>query len=115
MESEKMNGNGSTSKRFSTEFEADALLLLLASGKSQPQLRRQQGISGASFGALKRGKIRNGRHPNCIYEGTHSEFSVLQQENLRLKQENKILRQQSEMLRKSISTFLTDPLQRRVS
>jgi transposase-like protein len=110
-----MKSDGRTSKRFSTEFNADALVLLLTSGKSLPQLRRQQGISGASFGALKRGKIRNGDHPNCIYEGTHSEFRVLQKENLRLRQENKILRQQSEMLRKSISTFSTDPLQRRVS
>jgi transposase-like protein len=110
-----MKSHGSTSKRYSTQFETDALLLMLTSRKPQAQLRRQQGISGAAFGALKRGQIRNGRHPNCIYEGTHSEFSVLQKENLRLKQENKILRQQSEILRKSISTFSSDPLQRRVS
>jgi hypothetical protein len=80
-----MKSDGSTSERVSTEFNADAPLLLQTSGKSQPELRRQQGISGASFGALKRGKIRNGCHPNCTYEGTHSEFSVLQKENLRLK------------------------------
>jgi transposase-like protein len=110
-----MKGNGSTSKRYSTQFETDALLLMLTSRKPQAQLNRQHNISGALFGKLRRGKIRNGRHPNCIYEGTHSEFSVLQKENLRLKQENKILRQQSEILRKSISTFSSDPLQRRVS
>jgi MOSC domain-containing protein YiiM len=110
-----MKRDASTSERFSTQFNADSLLPLLTSGKSQPQTRRQQGISGVSFGTLKRGKIRNGDYPNCIYEDTNSEFSVLQKENLRLKQENKILRQQSEILRKSISTFSSDPLQRRVS
>jgi hypothetical protein len=102
-----MKGNGGKSRRSSAEIEAEGLRLLLINGTSTAQLRKKHGTSGTSFGKLKRGTIHNGNHRNLIHTGGNNEFSVLQEENLRLKQENRILRQQTGMLRKSIGTFST--------
>jgi transposase len=110
-----MKSNGSKRKRLSAKVNAGALRLLLTSGKSQTELCKQHGISSASFCKLKRETIRNKNHLNFIYKGASIEFSVLQEENLRLKRENEILRQQREMLSKSFLTFSINPLQRGVS
>jgi len=106
-----MKDNGCKSKRFPTKIEAGGLRLLLVKGTSMAQLRKQHGASDTSLGKLTGATIHNGNHRNFIHEATKNEFSVLQEENLRLKQENRILRQQNGMLRKSIGTFST----RRVS
>jgi transposase-like protein len=102
-----MKDNGCKSKRFPTKIEAGGLRLLLVKGTSMAQLRKQHGASDSSPGKLRRGTIHNENHRNSIHRGTNNEFSVLQEENLRLKQENRILRQQNVMLRKSIGTFST--------
>lgn len=104
--------SSSKSKRYPTAFKAEAVRLLLTSGKSQEQLGKELGVSAVSLGKWKRQAIRNGDHPDPNYKGPKIAYSVLQEENLRLKQENEILRQQREILKKSLGILSTDPLQK---
>ena len=107
-----MTSAASKSKRYPVEFKAEAVRLLLTSGKSQVQLGKELGVSGVSLGKWKRGAIRNGDHPDPSYKGPKIDYHVLQEENLRLKQENEVLRQQREILKKSLGILSVDPLQK---
>ena len=99
-------------KRYPTAFKAEAVRLLLTSGKSQEQLGKELGVSAVSLGKWKRQAIRNGDQPDPNYKGPKIAYRVLQEQNLRLKQENEILRQQREILKKSLGILSTDPLQK---
>jgi transposase len=107
-----MTSSNNKGKRFPVEFKAEAIRLLLTSGKSQEQLGKELGVSGVSLGKWKRAAIDQGDHPDPNYKGPKIDCRALQEENLRLKQENEILRQQREILKKSLGILSTDPLQR---
>ncbi len=100
------------SKRYPVEFKAEAVRLLLTSGKSQAQLGKELGVPGPRLGKWKAQAIENGDHPDPNYKGPKVAYSVLQEENRRLKQENETLRQQREILKKSLGILSADPLQR---
>jgi transposase-like protein len=44
--------NNSKGKRFPSEFKAEAIRLLLTSGKTQEQLGKELGVSGVTLAAL---------------------------------------------------------------
>jgi transposase len=107
-----MMSNNGKGKRFPAEFKAEAVRLLLTSGKSHEQLGKELGVSGVSLGKWKRQAIGNGDHPDPDYKGPKLAYRVLEEENLRLKQENETLRQQREILKKSLGILSSDPLQK---
>lgn len=98
------------SKRYPVEFKAEAVRLLLTSGKSQLQLGKELGVAGPTLGKWKAQAIANGDHPDPNYKGPRIAYSVLQEENQRLKEENETLRQQREILKKSLGILSADPL-----
>jgi transposase-like protein len=97
-------------KRYPVEFKAEAVRLLLTSGKSQAQLGSELGVPGPTLGKWKGQAIRNGDHPDPKYKGPKIDYGVLQAENQRLTQENQLLRQQREILKKSLGILSQDPL-----
>lgn len=98
-------------KRYPREFKAEAVRLLLTSGKSQLQLGKELGVPGPTLGKWKAQAIHHGDHPDGNYKGPRIAYDVLQEENQRLKQENQTLRQQRDILKKSLGILSADPLQ----
>ncbi len=99
-------------KRYPVEFKAEAVRLLLTSGKSQLQLGKELGVPGPTLGKWKAQALRNGDHPDPNYKGPKIDYHLLQEENQRLKQENLTLRQEREILKKSLGILSADPLQK---
>src|ERR1700721_1304326 len=97
-----MTISNSKGKRFPVEFKAEAVRLLLLSGKSQEQLGKELGVSGVSLGKWKRAAIDQADHPVPNYKGPKIDSRVLQEENLRLKKELETVRQEREILKKSL-------------
>jgi transposase-like protein len=56
-------------KRYPVEFKAEAVRLLLTSGKSQAQLGSELGVPGPTLGKWKGQAIRNGDHPTPNIRG----------------------------------------------
>ena len=104
--------NSNKGKRYPNEFKAEAIRLLPTSGKSQEQLGRELGVSGVTLGKWKNRALGQGDQPDPNYKGPRIDYSVLEQENLRLKQENETLRQQRDILKKSLGILSVDPLQK---
>lgn len=97
-------------KRYPAEFKAEAIRLLLTSGKSQLQLGRELGVPGPTLGKWKAKAMAQGDHPDPNYKGPKIAYSVLEEENRKLKQENQSLRRQREILKKSLGILSVDPL-----
>lgn len=100
-------------KRYTREFKEEAVRLLLTGTKSAEQLARELGISDVSLYLWKKEALRNGDHPEQAKpKGLRIQYSVLQQENLRLKNELEIVRREREILKKSLGILSQDPLQK---
>jgi transposase-like protein len=77
------------------------------------ELARELGISDVSLYHWKKEALRNGDHPEQAKpKGLRIQYSVLQQENLRLKNELEIVRREREILKKSLGILSQDPLQK---
>jgi transposase len=84
---------GSTRRKFTPEFKAEAVELLINSGKPIAEIARDLGISGGTLGnwvkaAKKRGDFRE--KPLEIDE--RARLKELEEENRRLKMEREILK-----------------------
>lgn len=100
-------------KRYTREFKEEAVRLLLTGTKPAGQLARELGISDVSLYLWKKEALRNGDHPEQAKpKGLRIQYSVLQQENLRLKNELEIVRREREILKKSLGILSQDPLQK---
>jgi transposase len=84
---------GSTRRKFTPEFKAEAVELLINSGKSISEIARDLGISDGTLGnwvkvAKKRGDVKE--KPLEIDE--RARLKELEEENRRLKMEREILK-----------------------
>jgi transposase len=103
----------SRNKRYTREFKEEAVRLLLTGTKSAEQLARELGISDVSLYLWKKEALRNGDHPeHAKPKGLRIQYSVLQQENLRLRNELETVRREREILKKSLGILSQDPLQK---
>ena len=100
-------------KRYTREFKEEAVRLLLTGAKPAVELARELGISDVSLYLWKKEALRNGDHPEQAKpKGLRIQYSVLQQENLRLKNELEVVRREREILKKSLGILSQDPLQK---
>jgi transposase len=84
---------GSTRRKFTPEFKAEAVELLINSGKPISEIARDLGISDGTLGnwvkaAKKRGDVKE--KPLEIHE--RARLKELEEENRRLKMEREILK-----------------------
>jgi transposase len=84
---------GSTRRKFTPEFKAEAVELLINSGKSVSEIARDLGISDGTLGnwvkaSKKRGEVKE--KPLEIDE--RARLKELEEENRRLKMEREILK-----------------------
>jgi transposase len=88
--------------RYPRAFKAEAVRLLLTSGKTAKELGLELGVSGQSLADWLEAAIRNGEHPEqAKLDRIRVHYSVLKVENERLKQELAVMRQERELLKKS--------------
>jgi transposase len=98
-------------KRYTREFKEEAVRLLLSSEKTCEALARELGVSGVALSHWKREALRNGDQPqNAKPKGLRIQYSILEQENLRLKRELETVRQEREILKKSLGILSQEPL-----
>src|ERR1041385_3670743 len=89
--------------RYSQAFKAEAVRLLLTSGKTARQLGRELGVTSMSLASWREEAIRNGDHPEqARLDGVRVHYAVLKLENDRLRKELAILQQERELLKKSL-------------
>ncbi len=89
--------------RYSKEFKAEAVRLLLTSGKTAKQLGKELGVSNVSLGSWRDQALAHGDQAGQARpEGVRINYAVLRLENQRLKKELEILRQEREILKKSL-------------
>jgi len=97
-------------KRYTKEFKAEAVRLLLTSGLPVQRVAQDLGVSDVALAQWKQQAIANGDHPETAKpNGIRIQYAVLEQENLRLRQELTVARQQRDILKKSLGILCADP------
>jgi transposase len=97
-------------KRYTPQFKAEAVRLLLTSGLPASRVAADLGVSDVALGEWKKQALANGDQPEKARpNGIRIQYAVLEQENLRLRQELAVARQQRDILKKSLGIFCADP------
>jgi transposase len=84
---------GSTRRKFTPEFKAEAVELLINSGKPIAEIARDLGISGGTLGNwVKAAKKRGDVEEKPLEIDERARLKELEEENRRLKMEREILK-----------------------